>query len=280
MPIEPEAKIFKPGVRLTLLSYNIHKGATPFKRKDILDEIRAAIRELNLDLVFLQEVIGEKKPAKAKKGKKLDPITIEKIQAKRDQASSQFEFIADQSWPYYAYAKNAVVSFGHYGNAVLSKYPIISWYQENISTNKLEQRGVLYCDLQIPKSIDNPEYRIHSYCLHLDLLHRGRKKQYQQIYDKIQEEVKNSELVIAAGDFNDWNQKSGLVFEDELGLIEVHKELHGDYGRTFPAKVPLLKLDRIYLKGFKLHRVEVLSSPKWKKLSDHAPLFAELEIQD
>ena len=46
--------------------------------------------------------------------------------------------------------------------------------------------------------------------------------------------------------------------------------------RTYPAGFPLLRLDRVYVRGFKIASAQVLSGPAWRKLSDHAPILAEL----
>ncbi|MGI9024625.1 MAG: endonuclease/exonuclease/phosphatase family protein [Burkholderiaceae bacterium] len=46
--------------------------------------------------------------------------------------------------------------------------------------------------------------------------------------------------------------------------------------RTYPAGFPLLRLDRVYVRGFKIASAQVLTGPAWRKLSDHAPILAEL----
>ena len=49
--------------------------------------------------------------------------------------------------------------------------------------------------------------------------------------------------------------------------------------RTFPAAFPLLRLDRVYVRGFRIASAQVLSGPTWRKLSDHAPIVAELVLE-
>jgi endonuclease/exonuclease/phosphatase family metal-dependent hydrolase len=46
--------------------------------------------------------------------------------------------------------------------------------------------------------------------------------------------------------------------------------------RTFPAAMPMLKLDRIYVRGFDVLDARVLHGASWARLSDHAPIIAEL----
>jgi endonuclease/exonuclease/phosphatase family metal-dependent hydrolase len=49
--------------------------------------------------------------------------------------------------------------------------------------------------------------------------------------------------------------------------------------RTFPALIPWLRLDRIYVRGFAVHDAQVLHGAQWARLSDHAPIVASLEMQ-
>ncbi|MCA9397003.1 MAG: EEP domain-containing protein, partial [Candidatus Omnitrophica bacterium] len=115
---------------MKVLTVNIHKGFSFFNRNFVLPQLKTAVSETKADIVFLQEVIGED----LKKQEKYSDWP----------ESSHYEFLADQIWPEYAYAKNAVFPEKHYGNAILSRYPIESSKQINVSTNRFEQRGFLY----------------------------------------------------------------------------------------------------------------------------------------
>ena len=48
--------------------------------------------------------------------------------------------------------------------------------------------------------------------------------------------------------------------------------------RTFPAALPWFRLDRIYVRGFKVDTAQVLHGTLWAKLSDHAPIVANLKL--
>jgi endonuclease/exonuclease/phosphatase family metal-dependent hydrolase len=50
--------------------------------------------------------------------------------------------------------------------------------------------------------------------------------------------------------------------------------------RTFPAFLPWLRLDRIYVRGFQVKSAQVLHGAQWAKLSDHAPILASLEASN
>lgn len=249
-------------MRIKILSYNIHKGFDWKNRNYGLLEMKNLIKSTGAEIVFLQEVVGKSEVFKEK-----------------GLVDSQFEFLADEVWPHFSYAKNALYDHGHHGNLIMSKYPIETYENVNISTNSWEKRGMLVCKIKIPKSAENPiERKLFASCLHLNLFHAGRKKQYQQISNYIEginREEKNIPFIVA-GDFNDWNQKSFETFEHILGMKEVHKHANGNFARTFPANVPILCLDRIYVKNLEVINSNVVFYDQ--HLSDHLPIFCEVEI--
>jgi endonuclease/exonuclease/phosphatase family metal-dependent hydrolase len=247
-------------VTLKIISYNIHKGFTAGNRKFVLSRIKESIRRVGADLVLLQEVQGHHE---------------EKAKVIQDWPSeSQFEFLSDEVWAHYAYGKNAVYASGHHGNAILSKFPIKEWSNIDISTNHFEERGALHAVVDI-----EPLGRsLHCLCLHLSLFQRGRKKQLLQVVERIQAEVPEHEPVVIGGDFNDWRRKASDLIAHDLKVEEVFCKLTGKYAKTFPAKYPLFPLDRVYVRGVAVKRAEVLKSESWPSLSDHLPVYVEIEI--
>lgn len=243
-------------MKIRILTYNIHKGFT-FRNKDfILDEIREAMREVNADILFLQEVLGDHVRHKIPEW----------------ETARQFEFLADTVWPHYAYGKNAIYQEGHHGNAILSKFPIIEWSNHVISTNRLEQRGLLKARVSIPEL--GRELILAN--THLDLTQRGRNRQADML---IRHMLPEGDLPwVLVGDFNDWNKKVSPLIENQLSSKEVFKTLHGDYPKTFPSFFPVLSLDRVFV--HKLTPVEAvpLRDGHWKKLSDHIPLYVEIDL--
>jgi endonuclease/exonuclease/phosphatase family metal-dependent hydrolase len=78
---------------------------------------------------------------------------------------------------------------------------------------------------------------------------------------------KNAPLILG-GDFNDWAEKVGFSLAAELGVIE-----HS--APSFPSWHPILKLDRLYVRGVKVNKFEALTESPWNRLSDHLPLCLE-----
>lgn len=244
---------------LRVLTLNIHKGYTALSGRFMLHELKTAISEVGADIVFLQEVQGEHR-AKAER-------------EARWPTAAQYEFLADQVWKEFAYGKNAAYQHGHHGNAILSHYPIVHAEQIDVSTNLIEQRGFLFCEIDVP-----PQGTIYAICVHLGLTANGRRKQLRRIADYVAAEVPEDAPLIIAGDTNDWSGLPTKRFAEELGLVDACEVISGRRARSFPSIRPLLSLDRIFVRGLKVHTAEIYSGGKWADLSDHAALAADLSF--
>jgi endonuclease/exonuclease/phosphatase family metal-dependent hydrolase len=249
-------------VTLKLLTLNIHKGFAALNRENTLARLKDTLRDAEVDVAFLQEVVGKhvdgERPATAE-----EPAT-----------RSQFEFLADAVWPHFAYGRNALSAGGHHGNAILSKFPITSWRHENLSTNRFEERGLLHCTIKAPHG-PRP---VHLICVHLGLTQGGRTAQVRQVVSHVARHVPDASPLVLAGDFNDWRKKASSTLFVEAGLVEAHEALHGAPAKTFPVALPLLAVDRIYLRKLKPLSARALTGDRWKKLSDHAGLTAVVEL--
>lgn len=239
--------------RLKVATFNMHKGVSSFSARLVLNKQRNLIRQLHADIVFLQEVRGPHKSH--------SKLTL----------SSQYEFLADSVWPEYAYGKNAIFSGGHYGNAILSKYPIIRWENIDISAHTSEQRGLLHCEILVP----NWPQPLHCICVHFGLLSHWRRRQLDALNTHINLMVPKSAPLIIAGDFNDWRQQAGYVLAEQQ-LKEVFKSRYGNHVRSFPSVWPMFALDRIYTRGFNVENCRVHRGFTAANISDHAALTADL----
>ncbi len=242
---------------LTVASYNIHKGLSSFNRKLTLPRLRDHLHSLEADIVFLQEVVGR------------NDRHAERLASWPE--LPQHQFLAEQMWPGSAYGMTAVYDHGHHGNAILSRFPIVSAEQEDISTNRVEQRGLLHVELKLPRT----RTHVHCVCLHLGLLKRSRARQLALVRDRLARLVPEHAPLIVAGDFNDWTREATPYFE-ALGLKEAFETVRGIPALTFPARLPLLPLDRIYVRGLSIRAVAVHRGRTWARLSDHAPITAQL----
>ena len=239
-------------------SYNIHKGLSHFNRRLTIHELREKLHSLNVDLVFLQEVQGAHEGRAARFAHWPD--------------KPQLEFLADTLWTDFAYGKNAVYDEGHHGNAILSRYPILKWENLDISSHAMESRGMLHCEI-LPPGWEQP---LHCINVHLALTEGGRGRQMRMIAERIRRAIPDQAPLILAGDFNDWRMRASAWLADELGLKEVFHMQHGRHARSFPSVMPLVSLDRIYVRGLGVQTCAVHAGPLWHRLSDHAALTATL----
>ena len=242
---------------LTVMTVNIHKGFTAFNRRFILPELRDAVRKVGADLVFLQEVMGTN--GQHKHGSWDAP---------------HYEFLADEIWPQFAYGRNVVYPKGEHGNALMSKFPIVSYQNHDVSLPGPERRGLLHCVLRVP----GDEVEVHCVCVHLGLAESHRVQQLDLLCEMVRSEVPDDAPLIVAGDFNDWRRRANAILEREIGLREVFVHTYGEPARTFPSRFPLLCLDRIYVRNASVHLPVVLPRKPWSHLSDHAPLVAEIHL--
>ncbi|HLS57709.1 MAG TPA: endonuclease/exonuclease/phosphatase family protein [Zeimonas sp.] len=247
------------GFSFRVMTVNIHKGFTLFNRRFMLHDLRRAVRSVGAEVVFLQEVLG----AHADRGQ--DPDAA---------GAPHYEFLADTIWPEFAYGRNAVTPTGHHGNALLSKFPIRRYQNRDVSVGAPERRGLLHCVLQVP----GRGLELHAVCVHLGLREAHRRRQLELLCRMIAEEVPGEAPLVVAGDFNDWRVRAHSVLRRCAGLHEVFVHAGGQAARTFPARLPLLRLDRIYVRNAAVHRPVVLPRRPWTHLSDHAPLVAEVTL--
>lgn len=249
-----------PNTSIKVLTYNIHKGFSASNLRFILHEIKSSLRYIDADVVFLQEVHGER--------------NISKNRFDDWPNNQQFEFLADQVWHHHAYGKNAIYKSGHHGNAILSKYPFVEWENINVSLMRSASRSLLHGTIQLPKK----NQKIHIICVHLGLFGAERELQLSTLAQRINSHVPPNEPLIIAGDFNDWRGRAEHHLHQNLGVKEVFKNMRGAYARTFPAWLPVLSMDRIYYRGLNVVNCSHLQGQPWRRMSDHTPLFAEFKL--
>lgn len=245
---------------IKVLSYNIHKGLCTLNRRKVLDGIRTALQDLKPDFVFLQEVVGHTEQ--------------HRHEVEDWPTNAQFEFLADSVWHHYAYGKNAISDTGHHGNAILSRFPIIDYENIDISTNKLERRGLLHGVAENPAT----GQRYDLMCIHLDLREYGRQKQLRSICERIDRASDHDAPLLLCGDFNDWRRKATSILMETAGVKEAFNTINGRHIPTFPSFFPTLPLDRIYFRGLTVNQARVLRGQPWRKLSDHLPILADFSV--
>jgi len=258
---------------LRIATYNIHKGVSGLGRKLRVRELRHALAAIDADIVFLQEVQDRN----------------ERLAAARPDypEGRQLDFLAGEGYEHSAYGMNAVYPHGHHGNAILSRLPIQHHLNHDISDHVLEKRGLLHAVVR------SASQEVHLINVHLGLFKGSRKRQAQFIIDFVRRELPASAPLVIAGDFNDWQKRVDQMLREELGLLEaaaaqsrlglvdrllLSRPRAPRVAKTFPAFLPWLSLDRIYLRGFEVADAHVPKGLAWAKRSDHAPLIADVRF--
>lgn len=259
---DPDYAVFgrghPPAVTLRICTYNIHKGFSQFNRRMVIHELRERLRLLKVDIVFLQEVQGMH--------------FRHAIRHPDWPVEPQHEFLARDIWPSSAYGGNAIYDHGHHGNAILSRFPILSSHNQDVSDHRFERRGLLHCE--IAPGPKRPT--IHCVCVHLGLMAGSRRRQMGALARRMETLAVHDAPLLIAGDFNDWRNHADALLVERLGVREVFCDTRGAPARSFPSQMPVLRLDRIYVRGLTPRDGQVHFGPPWSRISDHAALTADL----
>ena len=232
-------------MELTLASYNIHSGIGTDGKFD-LRRIAAVLKETDADVVALQEV-GD---------------------FRGETTSEQHpEDLAELLGMHMAYGPNVVRNGRRYGNAILSRLPIIKSRNYDLSVHRKEPRGALRCDIDVGEGA-----LLHVFCIHLGLSIGERRRQEALLLsaDILRDAVRRDPVVVC-GDFNYWLNGPAR----SLMHGEIHDAAHVVRAaeRTYPSKRPLLRLDRMYVdRGVEPLRLTSHRTPTSRVASDHLPL--------
>ena len=161
------------------------------------------------------------------------------------------------------YRTNAVTRHGEHGNAVLTRWPVLTHQHEDVSDHRLEQRGLLHVVVACQA------VQVHVIVVHLGLLAGSRRRQVEQLKRFIVREVPAQAPLLVAGDFNDWGQSLAPA----LGLAGLNSPPAGV--ATFPSRMPLVQLDYIYARGLRSEHSFAPHGPAWGRFSDHLPLITD-----
>ena len=235
-------------VDVRIATYNIHR-CRGMDRRTAPHRIVEVLRDINADVVALQEVIG---PGPAGAGQ------AEEIGA-----------AVGMGW--------VMTSVRHlrrhlFGNVVLSRFPIVHHSQYDLSWRTCEARACQRADLDLGQG-----RILHVYNVHLGTAVLERRYQAPRLASYVHDHRVHGPKVIL-GDFNEWMR--GLATKTLSSLFD-SIDIHGHLKRrrTYPGLFPVLHLDHIYYEGDVLVRsVELPRTRKALIASDHLPLIANLRI--
>ncbi len=167
------------------------------------------------------------------------------------------------------YQTNAITKHGEHGNALLTRWPVLSQQHEDMSDHRFEQRGLLHVELVIHGVVT------HVVVVHLGLIKASRRRQVDQLIAFIQREIPHDAPLLVAGDFNDWGKASASALKHhQLQAFKANpitaKRLH-----TFPARLPFVQFDYVYARHLTPTHAHAPQGRHWARMSDHLPLIAD-----
>lgn len=228
---------------LKVVTYNIQHGRNLAGRLN-LDRCGRELAGLDADIIALQEVDH------CRWGTYL-----------QDQA----RVLARRLGMYHIYGAVRHYTIGSYGNALLSRYPILA-YDNHVMTPDEDRR----CCLEAEIAVEGVELMV--LVLHLGLKSADR---LIQVHDTVIPLVRGCEKpCIAAGDFN------GGPEYPEIHMIAEHMsdafdENTGSEQSTFPADHPHIRIDYIFTSHCQARSCRVITEAA---SSDHLPVMAEIDL--
>jgi endonuclease/exonuclease/phosphatase family metal-dependent hydrolase len=217
-----------------------------------LKRIAEVLREIDADVVALQEVVG------------MDEVARER---------NQVRAIAEELGLDFRIGENRRLHGAAYGNAVLSRFPIVASHNHDLSWRMYEPRGCLEVNVLPPDS--DAQTTLQIFNVHLGTGFFERRYQAHRLLEVIAGDSQGSLPRIILGDFNEWTR--GLttrLFNRHLNSAEPEQRL--GRARTYPGVFPLLHLDHVYynarleLKSISVHRSRLALAA-----SDHLPITAD-----
>jgi len=234
-----------------IATYNIHKGRGMDGRVRI-ERILRVLREVEADIVTLQEVTNHQE---------------------RRPEEHQARYLAEQLGYFYSVGETRKHREAAYGNVTLSHWKFEAVSHINLSVAGREPRGALRTDIRVGNEM------LHIFNVHLGTAVRERRTQARLIDQHLLKALDVSGHRIVMGDFNDWNH--GLVsktLSSEFHLTDLAEHLPRTRG--YPALLPLLHLDHIYLDHeLKIEKARFHRNRLTLMASDHLPLVADVAFR-
>jgi endonuclease/exonuclease/phosphatase family metal-dependent hydrolase len=234
-------------LRFRAASYNIHRTVGPDRRRRP-ERVARVIQELDAGIVGLQEVDWHAGSA--------------------EDGESQAEFLAHLPGYEAIAGSNILDHRGHYGNMLLTRFPVSSIARIDISVERREPRGA------VDVVLDCEGVALRVLVTHFGLGLRERRRQSAQLAAIVADEPRLPTLLL--GDVNDWMIGSPTI----APLLREADD--ADAPRSFPSLLPLFALDRIVtwrMGGTARLRLHAHRTKASRWASDHLPVVAEIALQ-
>jgi endonuclease/exonuclease/phosphatase family metal-dependent hydrolase len=232
--------------RIAIGSYNVHSCVGWLDRRREPARIADVLRELDCDIYALQEVDNDEADG---------------------EDSAQLEYLSRALGMAAVPGLRIVRHSGEFGNALLTRLPILSVHRHDLSYWRFEPRGALDVELDIGN------HKLRVIATHLGLSRRERRSQWRHLLEAVA--AAPAELpTIVLGDMNEWLPSSAT-------LRDAHRILGEPLAPpAFPAFAPFLALTRIWVRPVgAMASIEVHRTPLSQRASDHLPVKAVIDVE-
>jgi endonuclease/exonuclease/phosphatase family metal-dependent hydrolase len=195
-----------------------------------------------------------------------DIVALQEIDSRRARAAGManpFDVLRGTLGTYGAHAHAISTADGDYGQALISRWPLTASSVHDLSFPKREPRRAISADIATPAG------SLRVVATHLGLSVRERRHQARTLLDLL---GPLDAPIVAMGDFNDWFWAGSVRRTLERALPSC------THHRTFPAFLPLLHLDRIYVSRA-VDLAGCRTDTAARSLSDHLPVIAEIALE-
>lgn len=238
---------------MRLLSYNIHKGIGGRDRRYDFERVLRVVEHERPDVICLQEVTWK---------------------ARRTEYHDQPEWLA-RHFNARGFNFQLNVKYRHrggYGNLVLSRWPFARAHHVCLRRGWWKPRGA---QLVV---VETPHGPLHVANWHLGL---GERERHWQVDRLLQHDhfCRSAELpTVIVGDFNDWRDTlaNGPLSRDSFGHVTGPAKRF----RSFPAFLPILSLDKAFVRGgVNVRHARLVDTPLARRASDHLPLVLDFHLK-
>jgi endonuclease/exonuclease/phosphatase family metal-dependent hydrolase len=238
--------------RLRVMSWNIHKGVGGSDRRYDLRRVLDVLSHYAPDILLLQEV-------------------AQGIPSLR--SDDQVELLIGWTGLHAAFHPEHEFTRGHYGNLVLSRFPLHDLRHLDLTKGWRKRRGMLQAHAKVPVGPHVRSLVVHN--LHLGLAGSERGWQLGKLMAAhVVKRLQHDTPALIGGDLNDLWGSLGPKFLVPEGFQRV-----GPLAPTFPSLFPMRPLDGLFARGdVVVHGGSVGNTKLAVAASDHRPLIADLDV--